>query len=521
MDVLVAPGLAPPATLPPELVATQGITVFRAASTAWASDVTDDPASATWSARLLGDVELAQSAVDALGIGGRVALGLADIEMWDGDGAFADLVRYGTADGRKVTIRVAPATIPRASNTGTPLASAAIAFQGIVRAIDHADLKRARLAVVDVAERLAVPLQSARYAGTGGLEGPSALSGRPKPVSLGRVFNATPIALGNVDLGYGSLPTYQSHWRAIAGHDAVRIRGVEQTAVTTTPTVGQFIDLPSFGAFQIGSSPDGAVTADIRGDGMPVYVATTALVLKRLVQSLGPAFTDAELHFDAWAFADTDLPGEIGWFRGTDEISASDAATQIVASTGSVLAGGRAGLLRMFDPLAAAAEQFTLPSAWIIDCKPLALPAALRPLPVAVAVDWQHNWTPMTDLAGSVANTLRAQLQGAASGPARAISTLITNRVAKQRDLAFAGLYWAQTDALARAAKWQAFLEAGPRVFEITTDRYLGQIECGDIGRVAYPAFGLDAGVRCVVVGWREALGARRLTLILVTLPEV
>ena len=521
MDVLIAPGLAPPATLPPDLVAAQGIALFRAASAAWASDVTDDPASTAWSARLLGDVELSQSSVDALGIGGRVALGLADIEMWDGDGAFSDLVRYGTADGRKVTIRVAPAPIPRASNTGTPLASAAIAFQGIVRAIDHADLKRARLAVVDVAERLAVPLQSARYAGTGGIEGPTALAGRPKPVCLGRVFNATPIALGNVDLGYGSLPTYQSHWRAIAGHDAVRIRGVAQTAVTTTPTVGQFIDLPASGAFQIGSSPDGAVTADVRGDCVPVYVATTALVLKRLVQSLGPAFTDAELHFDAWAFADTDLPGEIGWYRGTEEVSASDAATQIVASTGAVLAGGRAGLLRMFDPLASAPEQFTLPSAWIIDCKPLALPAALRPLPVAVAVDWLRNWTPMTDLAGSVANTLRAQLQGATSGPARAISTLITNRVAQQRDLAFAGLYWAQADAFARAAKWQAFLEAGPRVFEITTDRYLGQIECGDIGRVAYPAFGLDAGVRVVVVGWREALGARRLTLILVTLPEV
>ncbi len=102
MDILVAPGLAPPATLPPERVAAQGITVFRAAFTAWASLPTDDPASTAWSARLLGDVELSQSAVDALGIGGRVALGLADIDMWDGDGAFADLARHrrgGAAPG--------------------------------------------------------------------------------------------------------------------------------------------------------------------------------------------------------------------------------------------------------------------------------------------------------------------------------------------------------------------------------------------------------------------------------------
>ena len=521
MDVLVAPGLAAPATLPPELVAAQGIATLRLGSTAWASLPTDDPANTVWGARLLGDVELSQSAVDALGIGGRVALGLADIDLWDGDGALGDLVRYGTADGRRVAIRVAPVAAARASNTGTAFAATSLAFQGIVRAVEHGEFSRARLAVVDVAERLATPLQVSRYAGTGSMEGPTALAGRPKPVCLGRVFNVTPIALGNIDLGYGSLPTYQSHWRAIGGHDAVRIRGVAQTAVTTTPLVGQFIDLPALGAFQLGSSPDGTVTADVRGDAVPLYVGTSAMVLKRLVQSLGPGFTDAELHADAWAFADTDMTGEIGWFRGTDEISASDAASQIVAATGAVLAGGRAGLLRAFDPLAAGPDQFTLPSAWILDCKPVALPAALRPLPVAVAVDWQRNWTPMTDLAGSVAGTLRAQLTGTCSGPARAISTLITNRVAQQRDLAFPGLYWSQADAAARAAKWQSFLEAGPRVFEITTDRYLGQVECGDIGRVFYPAYRLDGGARCVVVGWREALGARRLTLTVVTLPEV
>ena len=83
------------------------------------------------------------------------------------------------------------------------------------------------------------------------------------------------------------------------------------------------------------------------------------------------------------------------------------------------------------------------------------------------------------------------------------------------------GLYWAEADALARAAKWRAWLEAGPRVFQATTDRYLGQIECGDIGTLIYPAYGLDGGARVVVVGWREALGVRRLTLILITLQEV
>ena len=381
-------------------------------------------------------------------------------------------------------------------------------------------MKRARISVVDIAERLATPLQSTRYLGTGGLEGPAAIKDRPKPVCLGRVFNVQPVALGNVDLGDGALPTYQTNGRAITAHDAVRIRGVVQTAVGVAPTVGQFRDWPAFGVFQIGSSPDGPVTADVRGDAVPLYVSTTASILRRLVQAFGPAFTDAELHSDAFAFADTDLPGEIGWYRGAEEITASEAAGQIVGACGAVLAGGRGGVLRLFDPLATDAAQFTLPAAWIIDLKPLALPAGLRPLPAAVAVDWQRNWTPMSDLAGSVSGTQRQQLAGSASGPAQAPSTIIAGRVAQQRDLRLPGLYWAEADALARAQKWRAFLENGPRIFEVTTDRYLGQIECGDIGRVAYPAYGLDAGVRCVAIGWREALGGRRLTLTIVTLPE-
>lgn len=64
--------------------------------------------------------------------------------------------------------------------------------------------------------------------------------------------------------------------------------------------------------------------------------------------------------------------------------------------------------------------------------------------------------------------------------------------------------------------KYRRWLEAGPRLFELDTDRYLGQVESGDIGRITYPAY----GVGCSVIGWRERLGARRLTLTIHTLPE-
>ncbi|WP_372918765.1 hypothetical protein [Sandarakinorhabdus sp.] len=519
-DGFAAPGTVAPAVLPAAFVTPQGVVVLRFGSATWISSTADDPPNTPYPARLLGDVEVSQSAVDALFIGGRMALGVADIALFDADGAADTAIRYGIADGRNVVIRVAAATTPNASNVGTALGSAAVAFRGIVRAVNAADGQSSRLSVVDLAEALVTPLQLARYTGGGGLEGEASLKDRPKPIAFGRAFNVGPVFLGNVNLGDGSLPTFQSHWRAIAAHDAVRIRGAVQTAVLVAPTVGQYRDWPASGVFQLGSSPDGPVTADVRGDAVPVYVSTTSAILRRLVQSLGPLLADGAIETDSFGFADGDLAGEIGWYRGAEEISASDAVQQILAGSGAVLAGGRAGALRLFDPLAVAAEQFALPAPWIIGLQPLSLPAGMRPLPRAVTVDWRRNWTRLTDVPGSLATADRAQLQGANSGPARSESAVITGRVAQQRELRLPGLYWAEADALARAAKYRAWFELGPRLFEVSTDRYLGQIESGDIGRITYPAFGLDAGVRVCVVGWREQLGARRLWLTVVTLPE-
>jgi hypothetical protein len=516
-----APATLSPATLPAAFITPQGIDMLRIASAGYASGAADTPANTGYTPRLLGDVVLSQTALDAVGVGGRVALGIGAIDLWDGDGQLADLARYGTADGRRVTIRVAPTSQPRDSDVGSPLASLPAAWRGVVAGVDGADPLRARLTVADTSQLLATPLQLSRYIGTSGLEGPTTLAGAPRPVCLGHVYNVSPVALGAVDLGDGALLTYQTNWRSVAGHDAVRIRGVEQALVTTPPVVGEYRDWPALGLFQLGSSPDGVVTCDVRGDNAGGYASTLSAVLRRLVQTLGPGYADADIDDDTFTWAAADLPGDIGWYQGASQTTAAAAVDALIAGPGAVLAGGRGGTLRLFDPLATGDTQFELLAPHIIDLAPAPLPAGLRPLPRSVAVAWRRNWTPLSDIAGVVGDADRAQLQAAASGPARAVSTIITSHVAQQREMGFAGLYWAEADAAARAGKWRDWLQAGPRIYAVTTDRYLGQIDCGDIGSVAYPAYGLDAGVRCTVLGWSEQLGGRRLTLTVATLPEV
>ncbi|MBR0653070.1 hypothetical protein GXW78_25665 [Roseomonas terrae] len=272
--------------------------------------------------------------------------------------------------------------------------------------------------------------------------------------------------------------------------------------------------------FQLGSTPDGIVTADVRGDADGGYVSSTAGVLRRLINALGPGVGALEIDGTSFAFADADIPGEIGWYSGGQEITASDAASTIVQASGAVLCGGRSGAIRLFDPIASdATDQFDIKAAWILDCRPVSLPASLRSLPTSVGVNWRPNWTPMTDVAGSVPAADRERLKNNASGPERINSVTLTQRIAPQRDLLLPGLFWSQADAATRAQAWARWLEAGPRIFEVTTDRYLGQIECGHIGRVSYDLWEMGGGVRGVVVGWREQLGAQRLTITIATLP--
>jgi len=215
------------------------------------------------------------------------------------------------------------------------------------------------------------------------------------------VIGALVVFLGNLDLGAGSLPTYQSHWRAIAGHDAIRVRGVAQVIVSAgTPTVGQARDYPALGLFQLGAAPDGDVTADLRGDTVPIYVNSIAGILRRMLESLGLAYEAADFDSTAWAFAEADLPGIVGLHQGATATTTLAAAEEILAGSGAMLAAGRGGKLRLADPLATDTPQFDLALSLCAGLRALAIagePAApatrhcgaLGPQPRAAV---QHGW---------------------------------------------------------------------------------------------------------------------------------
>lgn len=512
-----APGFVGPCFLPTAFLAPQFGQQLRIATAAWHSDLSDVPPSTTWHPRILSGVEVAQSIVSALGIGGAVALTASDIVVHDQDGWAEDMARYNAADGRAAEIRVAEVIMPRQSEYGTPLRATGLTWTGTVRRVTRMAGRRARISFTDATARMEAALQPLKFAGTGGLDGPESLADLPRPVCIGRVFNIPPVALGNIDLGDGALPTYQSHWRAITGHTAVRIRGVEQAEVLGAPGLAQWRDWPALGMFQLGSTPDGTVSCDVSGEaeGAPSDMVG---VLWALLSTLGPQYTDPDRDPTSWAIAAGDLPGIIGVYQGASETRALDVVQRLLTGTGACIAGDRDGRLRLFDPFTAStAIQFDIGAGDIVtDPVPIDIPDALAPAPYRVEVEWGAAGVAVTDLAASVDDDMRARLSSGEAPIAAWASTTILQRVAQQRTLRLRGPYAELAGAQARAERIGQWLEGGARAIRVTTDRYLGALNLGDVGRVAYPGYGLDGGMVGVIVGLREMADARRVTVDLV-----
>lgn len=466
-------------------------------------------------AGLMGDAVISQSAFDALGMGGRVGLTAAQIELWNGDKGLDLIAAQGRATGRNIRIQTVAATAPWRSDAGGDLTAAQTAFAGVIAALTPSG-QRMQLTLDDMAWRLSKPLQPNLYGGSGGLDGGDDLKGKPKPVSFGWRYNLAPVFLGQVDLGDGAKNTYQSHWRPMAGHDVVRERGVAMAKVDAAPGVGEWRDWPDIGCFQIGFSPNGAITCDARGDAVGFYAATTAQILQRLLTTLGPLFSPAELDLPSFGLVDTQILGEAGWGAGAEVVAAADAVADIAQQQGIWAIGNRAGHLRLaLAQYLTGVENLSLDVGDIVSLVPEAVPASLQPTPSSIEIVAARNWSPLTDISSGVSAVERSALAGQGR-TVRQTSVLISGRQFQQRTLAPGGLFRLDVDAQRRGQQLLTWLEKGLRVFTVTTDRYLNQVEIGHVARITYPLYGLPGGFTGVVAAWSEQVRKRRLTMTLV-----
>lgn len=192
-------------------------------------------------------------------IGGVVESAYGEAVFANADGALDAWANYGF-DGRKFIVRVGPAKSAYPSGFATVLTA--------TMSTALFDWAKIKIRLRDRLELLKKPLCRNSFAGTGGLEGPSALAGTRRPKGFGYLYNISPVLVD------GSALIYQVNDGAInmSTNGRVRDKGALLTnagpvadqagLLAASPAAGTFVFWPAGGYIKLGSAPEGEVTVD-------------------------------------------------------------------------------------------------------------------------------------------------------------------------------------------------------------------------------------------------------------------
>ena len=184
------------------------------------------------------------------------------------------------------------------------------------------------LALRDRGWLLSTALHDLRYAGTGGLEGPTELANVWRPYAVGYVEKVPPVLMDP------PRQIYQVSCGRIQTVTAVQIGGAEVTpSEVDYPTYdalaaavdaediaeGTFATCLAYGLFALGGAATRQVTATVEGDAEVIdglgYASTRAAIARRIATGRGAErFAAADLDLASFAALDAAFPERCGWY---------------------------------------------------------------------------------------------------------------------------------------------------------------------------------------------------------------
>ena len=195
-----------------------------------------------------------------------------------------------------------------------------------------------------------VPIQPTKYGGTNvlpdGVDGTDDIKGKPKPLLLGQVSNATPFCVNTSRL------IYQGHESALQDITAVYDKGVSLARGTdyssaadmqaNQPAPGEYRAYLAGGMFRLGSSPAGQITFDAI-EGATAADRTAAQIAKRIALRALPS---AEISAADVTALDTANSAVVGIYINS-ESTIQAALNEVLDSVGAAFTFDSAGVLRM------------------------------------------------------------------------------------------------------------------------------------------------------------------------------
>ena len=432
-------------------------------------------------------------------IGGRSIPNFGEIVLANADGGLDGFLEYGW-DDRRVQVLL--------GGDDFVYGDFGLVFDGTAEQIEITDdVVTVRLR--DWQHKLNKPVQGALYAGTGGDEGGTDLTGVRKPLAFGRVLNVRPVM---VDPGAGR---YQAHDGAIDDVDAVYVGGIAYTKIAGTPAANQYAADTATGFVTVGGAPlTEQVTCDVKG-AKPggTYLTSVADIVEEIVTSQG-GLDAGDLDSTSFTALNTANGSIVGiYFDGAGNKTVLEVLDELVASIGGYYGFDRSGKFevgRLEAPGGTPAATFTNVEILEIDRQATALPVH------RVRLGYQPNWTVQVEF----------QLNGGATAGRRAFTARDFRHVTAEDgsvltkhplagDLEVKTLLDASAAASAEASRLLGLYKADRDLFRVRVKTQPFALELADTVRLTYPRFGLDAGKDCGVIGLVEdaAINEVELTL--------
>jgi hypothetical protein len=479
---------------------------LRFANSMWATEPDDFPPSAPFDGRL----ESYNYRRDIAGNERFCGMATSDGSLVFGstDNAYASVLD-GFVVGWEATVRV--------GRKSDPLVLHHVLLKGLALDWDD-DGDSVSVTLDDQSEKLNVPIQPTMYAGTGWSEGGADLAGKRKPRVYGRLFGVQPPLVDPAYLTYqltdGPATMIANFFdRGVPLIPDADYTTYNQLAGASIPA-GRFATNLSRGFIRLGASPAGTVFGNIRVNDS----ATHGSIIKEIIDDA----TDVSAgDIDAPAFAALDVaqPWRLGYLVSSEEAETAEVAIgRLVTGIGGWAGWGRdgkfsVGIVR--SPSGSPLARFSHLDGGLIDVRREKLPDGIWPPPWRVRVSYEQVWTPFTDFAGSVTDTLRSfAAQPYRLATAESASALADNPRAQDWDVIEGWVdEFVTTDSLAAAQaeanRLLALYNAGFHLYRVTGSRRWLQFNLGNEVNVTWPNYGLTAGRNVIIVSIEDKVDLR------------
>jgi hypothetical protein len=383
------------------------------------------------------------------------------------------------------------------------------------------DRKRFEVVLRDSAQRLQKPIQTERYAGTGGLEGGADLKGKTKPVTIGVAYNVRPTI---VDRANGVVQWHSGESNAVlAAYDrgiALIDDGDMADVYAWSPVSGHFVTDLAHSVARYGAALAGDPTLDVEGDAEPAlggYVESPGGVHQRVVRRAG--FTTAELDGASYAAVDGVTTGRCGFYVAEGEGEAEIPAFLDRIFPDTVLGFWeltRTGLMRVV------ALEFTSPLRTIKahqmggTDEATYSPKRLRTAPVIFRhkLGYRKVWQVQgpSELATLVSDAHRDFVGQEYRYPEPSEDLAIEALRRLPGDFTGTSLFADETDAETEQDRRLALTKDQKDTYEVDFREHEWLLRLGDTVTVEWPQWGLGAGRDFLVLRIRERSDARKTT---------